>query len=361
MVLPAVIATLMGTFLLISCNHNTTTPVVESSTPEGDKALELVPANFKIAIIGDSGKGKGFEQVLQLIKREQAQMVLHVGDLAYNESSASAPKQWNAVVDTVLGPSYPFFIVVGNHDVKHWSIYNKLFQNRLKQLPPNTCIGQNGASDLGVKSSCTYQGVFFVLSGINTIGTGHQTYLRNTLAENRAMPWKICAWHKNQRDMQAGTKTDEVGWEAYQICQQEGAFIVNGHEHSYARTLTLSALGDRKASHGAHGIPEEVSVGPGKTFVACSGLGGASVRPWNCALHDNDSWWASVHAANFTLVNGKVLNEKQCHSQEESNSQSASYGALFIEFNYQGDEHKARGRFITTSNETLDDFIITRS
>jgi predicted phosphodiesterase len=321
-----------------------------------------MPDNFKVAIIGDSGKGEGFARVLRLIKKEEAQMVLHLGDLAYEEGHRNAPLEWNQQVDDNLGRTFPYFILIGNHDVKEWSQYRRLFRGRLTHLPDATCRSAHGDDDLGIKSSCVYNELFFVLSGIGVSDEGHEAYIEGTLANNSAQPWKICAWHKNQRDMQTGTKQDEVGWKAYQICQQAGAIILTGHEHAYGRTRTLTALGKSEADHGVEGIPQEVNVQPGKTFVALSGTGGMSLRPWNCALHDGQSWWASVYSSNYTKINGELFGEKKCQSDETIGSQrDGEFGALFIEFNYQGNKLKARGRYLTTFGRVLDDFIITRA
>jgi hypothetical protein len=202
-----------------------------------------------------------------------------------------------------------------------------------------------------------------VLSGIGVEGTTeeHERYLEETLTKNRHFPWKICAWHKNQRDMQGGMKRDEVGWRAYQICQNHGAMIITGHEHSYARTRTLSAVGQRELHHGAVGKANRLSLAPGKTFVTCSGLGGHSRRPWNCDQHADEKWWASVFSTNYTLRNGVVIGPKNCAEDEAIYDQeNGEFGALFIEFNNLGQENQARGRFVTTKGRVLDDYIISR-
>ena len=41
--------------------------------------------DFKVAIIGDTGAGSNFQSVLDLIKIEGAQFVIHSGDFDYNE------------------------------------------------------------------------------------------------------------------------------------------------------------------------------------------------------------------------------------------------------------------------------------
>ena len=47
---------------------------------------EETPENFKVAFLGDSGKGLGFERVLELVKKQGAQMVLHLGTLVLEDT-----------------------------------------------------------------------------------------------------------------------------------------------------------------------------------------------------------------------------------------------------------------------------------
>jgi hypothetical protein len=97
--------------------------------------------------------------------------------------------------------------------------------------------------DLGVKSACTYKGLFFILSGAGTMGSGHEAYIRDQLAQTDAV-WRICSWHKNQKLMQIGRKKDEVGWGPYEECRKGGAIIATAHERDGARALVLSNVPD---------------------------------------------------------------------------------------------------------------------
>jgi hypothetical protein len=157
----------------------------------------------------------------------------------------------------------------------------------------------------------------------------------------------VCAWHKNQRDMQVGTKTDEVGWSAYQECMKGGGIIATGHEHSYSRSRTLTKLGDRATGHGATGLYNLLEVGPGKTFVFVPGLGGASVRPFDHVLHDSDTWWASYYASNAWRKNGDVQDLK---------GELGSPGALFIRFHVDGNPRKAEAYFKDVTGRVVDTF-----
>ncbi len=131
---------------------------------------------------------------------------------------------------------------VGNHDNGNWSTYQTLLEDRLALVSGASCTG-----DYGVEAACSYQGIFFILSGIGTrVSTpkddpAHLGYLASELAADDSI-WSICAWHKNQIAMQVGFKLDEVGWGACETCRQESAIIATAHEHSYSRTKTLLSM-----------------------------------------------------------------------------------------------------------------------
>jgi len=60
---------------------------------------QATPENLTIAFIGDQGLGPNAEAVLQLIRSEGAQAVIHSGDFDY----ADNPAAWEAQIDAVLG------------------------------------------------------------------------------------------------------------------------------------------------------------------------------------------------------------------------------------------------------------------
>ena len=294
---------------------------------------------LKVALFGDQGMRPTSHAVLQLIAREHADMVIHLGDLSYEDAS---PMDWEAQVDSVLGPDFPYFVVIGNHDIPSWFVEGGFAQRlgaRLTRMTGAHCQGE-----YAINASCTFRGLHFVLSGVGTYGHDHESFLRHALETSEAQH-NLCVWHKNQRDMQVGGKIDEVGWHAYQICAERGVPIVTGHEHSYSRTYALSALGDRTQAHGATGSASELLLGPGRTFVVVSGLGGESIRAWT-PEHKADSWWASIYAGNFQVMNGEARGVKP----------NIDFGALFITYGVDGDPLRASAYFKTTADEIADEF-----
>jgi len=306
-----------------------------------ERAPTAFRSELRVAFIGDQGMGSGARQVLDLIRRERAVMVVHAGDLSYG---AAAPIDWEAQIDQALGPAFPYLVAVGNHDLDDWAGpagFAALLAARLARTPAVSCQGE-----LGLNTICSFRGLEILLSGVATYGAEHEAFLESELARSGARV-RLCVWHKNQHDMQVGTKTDEVGWAAYQVCARHGAPIFTAHEHSYARTLTLTALGQRERGHGATGEAALVHVGPGSTFVVVSGLGGHSVRS-RTSDHELDTWWASIHANHYQQLNGA----------QTGGLPAVEPGALFIDFNADGDEGKAHGFFKTVSGQIADDFDI---
>ena len=288
-----------------------------ASAVEGDE----MPPNFKVAFIGDQGIGAGARALLHTIKAEGAQMVLHQGDFDYGDD----PDAWDGMINDILGPDFPYFASIGNHDVLAWPGYQQKLLERLNRVDGAHCTGE-----LGVKAVCSYRGLFFLLSGAGTMDTGHEAYIREQLANDDSL-WKVCSWHKNQRLMQVGGKEDEVGWGPYQACREAGAIIATGHEHSYSRTHLM----DNFETQGIASTSGILRVEKGKTFAFVAGLGGRSIRSEDPELASNP-WWASIYTA----------------------TQGANFGALFCSFNKDGVANLAHCYFKDVDGLIPDEFHI---
>ncbi|MFQ6027041.1 MAG: GEVED domain-containing protein [Dehalococcoidia bacterium] len=317
-----------------------------SSNPGIATATGSAPAaGLKVAFFGDAGISPNAEAVLQLVEGEGADLVIHLGDFGYgDESDPQTAIDWDAQVTSILGPNFPYFGAVGNHDVASWPVYQQLLQDRLDRVIQDgeevTCSGNYGET-----SSCTFRGLFFLLSGIGTIppendDVPHVNYIRDSLAQNNAL-WKICSWHKNQTAMQVGGKGNEVGWNAYTECLLGGAMIATGHEHSYSRSRTMTNLTEQTVSS-LWPEADSLLLAPGSTFVFVSGIGGKAPReqkrckpttfPYGC-----NQEWASIYTS----------------------SQNARRGALFITFHVDGKANKAAGYFKNIDGEVIDTFEVT--
>lgn len=287
----------------------------------GTENLTQTEENLLVAFIGDQGYNSSAVAVLNLIKNENANLVIHMGDFDYLDDA----NLWDNQINATLGTDFPYLSVVGNHDVAAWEDYAEKITNRINQISAITCTGE-----LGVKSTCTYKGLEIVLSGIGSYGSDHETYLNSSLSQSTHL-WRICAWHKNQRLMQVGGKSDEVGWQAYETCRQYGAIIATGHEHSYARTHLLSNMENQSIASSNNTL--ELDLGASFAFV--SGLGGKSIRSQDSSIASLP-YWASVYTSD----------------------QSANYGALFCQFYYDSDPRKAYCYFKDIDGDTIDTFFI---
>lgn len=280
----------------------------------GDKT----PANFKIAFIGDQGLTKESRQVLQLIKDEGADAVLHQGDFDYKHD----PAGWENMINSILGENFPYFASIGNHDTKKWSGttgYQKRLENRCQRL------GITWDGEYGIQSSLKYKGIFMILVAPGVKGTGHDAYIKEKLAADKSL-WSICSWHKNQKKMQVGGKSNDTGWGVYEESRAGGAIIATAHEHSYSRTHLLSSMEKQTIAS----TSDTLILTKGKTFAFVSGIAGKSIRD----QEQSGDWWASIYTSD----------------------QDADFGALFGEFNYNGVENLAHFYFKDIKGRVPDDF-----
>ena len=68
-----------------------------------EEKLIHTDADFRVAFIGDQGLGPNSIAVLNLIKNENAQMVLHQGDFDYQDD----PDAWDKMISNELGDDFP--------------------------------------------------------------------------------------------------------------------------------------------------------------------------------------------------------------------------------------------------------------
>lgn len=285
------------------------------------QTLPETPENFTIAFLGDQGLGANAEAVLRLVKSEGADIVLHQGDFDYVDD----PQAWMAQIDAVLGPDYPYFAVVGNHDLLKWSGaegYQQLLVARARRQ------GISWEGEYGVQSSFTYQGIFIIFTAPDVIGSGHDRYIREQLAANQAI-WSICGWHKNMRRMQLGRKSNETGWGVYEESRRGGAIIATGHEHSYSRTHLLSDFINQTVASSS----DTLVLTKGATFAFVSGISGKGLRP---QIQPADDWWASIYTTD----------------------QDSNHGALFGVFNVDGQADLARFTFKNIAGVIIDSFVV---
>jgi hypothetical protein len=291
----------------------------EDQTPAGPPVSSA--DGVKVAFIGDTETGGGFQSVLDLIKQEKADLVIVAGDTDYG----SGESRWDNMVRSTL-PGEVALVTFGNHDYGDSNV-NTVRSMGMARLEANPAVKCSGA--YGEKMTCKYRGLYIVLSSIGSGGgdeAEHEQYIQTQLNAADEGMWRICAWHKNQTQMQVGGKDNDVGWVAYEACRQKGALITTGHEHSYSRTHLLSSMENRTiASQGP-----EYTVEEGKTLAWVSGLGGRGIRDQQLS----GAHWASIYTTN----------------------QGATEGVLFGTF--QG--NTATFQFKNVDNEVIDSFTVKK-
>ena len=276
----------------------------------------------KVAFIGDTGAGGNFQSVLNLIKQEGAELTIVAGDTSY---SSSRDDDWDAMVRATLGPSDPVLVAAGNHDYgdSNFETMRSFGESRLNRQSAVSCNGSYAE-----QMTCSYKNLYFVLSAIGSGGSrsDHENYISNRLNNAPANAWRICTWHKNQREMQVGGKSDEVGWTAYETCRRNGAIIATGHEHSYSRTHLLSDMSERTVASSS----STFTITEGRTFAFVSGLGGIGIRD----QERSGNWWASIYTS----------------------TQGARYGALFGTFF----DDRAEFYFKNVNGQIIDRFTVMK-
>ncbi|MBI1294517.1 hypothetical protein GC175_06125, partial [bacterium] len=325
-----------------------------TATPLANGDIPTTP-NFTVAYFADSGDGTNgammFDEVLQLVRDEGAQMVVHAGDFINNSGRQGITSAWVNNVNTILGPDFLYLGAEGNHDV--WSDFEPFMRDRL------TRNGYDPTLLNGPNYTLSHNGIKFVTVG--EVLDSNVAFLQQHLSGDKHI-WKVCVWHHQMNDTQPGNKINERLWAEYQTCQDNGAMITSGHEHSYARTLTFNEPVHADGQHTTFGNAETMWVeagSPGKNFVVVSGLGGHSKRAYRADMHDDDSWWATLYTADRYCRNNctNPVTGVQDRSADIA-GYNYTYGALFVTYYVDGDPYKARAYFKTIDGNIIDSFEI---
>ena len=299
--------------------------------------------------------------VIAAAKDNGAELIIHGGDLDYE----SAPRMWRLFVDeTIRGQGMDFLAAKGNHDVDGWDGVSGLWSDSRNgyaaQLRPTIPYSKgNCYGKYGEDFACDYGGVTFVISsvGVDAAGESANTekyeFLDRALRESNNR-WKVCVWHMNQGDMQVSYKGDSTGWGSFEICRKHGAFIVNGHAHTYSRSKEMARFGTKKWSHTTKDlrVADAVLRGEqdsnvvklrkgeerGSTAVAVVGFGGhRNEEQLKRAPH-----WAKVYSSKC------LSDDPVCETAEEDKK----YGALMCDFNdFSGKNAKTECWVVTTVSE----------
>jgi len=141
--------------------------------------------------------------------------------------------------------------------------------------------------------------------------------------------------------MQLGGKTDETGYEVYQTCGALGAFIITGHEHSYARTKSMTGYGTSPRWQEVPRDPltgDQLVLQDGKSVTLVTGIAGVGLRVCTGGKEFN-GWWGRALCTN-------------------TDPPLDSYGGVFCKFNYNGNPNQVYCELKLVNGETMDNFLL---
>ena len=239
--------TVYGLLLLLACGALPTagTPVTTSSN-----VPQVTPVvSFAFAAAGDIGASSAVTASLQALTASGADFFLALGDMSYDDIKPESG--WGAYIKEHLGETYPFQLLVGNHE-EYPSGPNGFIDNFAACLPDR----------LNVTGSYAHRYYFdyppgaplarFVLidPDLNRGGTkaqfckGGETdncgWLQERIDEAKQQGlWTIVGMHKNCLTM--GVKSCEIGADLLNmLVDLKVDLVLQGHDHGYQRSKQLS-------------------------------------------------------------------------------------------------------------------------
>jgi len=310
----------------------------------------------KIAFIANTGVNSDFQNILNLIKNEQADYIVHAGDFDLQ----SNPELFASTITTTLGEAFPYLYVIGDQDEPYWNsdcfnqkecyttdMLNRLAANQLELTLPNKDTVQENeqhtnqffdtyALDLGAVHLVALGLGDFDTSDSGTGATEYAPFITNTFEKSDASV-KICVFHETMFEIQVGNQIDSIGWKPFEACREQGALIVTGSDHSYSRSKTIRNYPEQIIST-IWSKNDLLRLEPGTSFIVNAGLGGANyslqerckpiTAPFGC-----QGEWASIYSIN----------------------QAAKPGVFFIEID-ENQPTKATAYFKNTDAQVIDTF-----
>ena len=219
---------------------------------------------FTFLVVGDSGDGAPVETgIAQEMAAENASLLLHVGDLAYESGTFAQYELYYFDVYRDLMKHLPFFPVPGNHDY---------YTNQAAAFVDVHSVPASGvaAGDQGRYYSFDWGPVHFIAIDSNqplneaVTGTGKMLqWVSDDLSKTRQL-WRIAYFHHTPfpTGHHLGDPQCALALQALvPILEQQGVqLVLNGHEHGYERS--------RARRGGAF-----VDAGAGTIYVTTAGGG----------------------------------------------------------------------------------------
>lgn len=211
--------------------------------------------SFSLAAVGDHGTGQGAREVFAAMGRVGPDVVLSLGDLAYDEGPG-VPQGFCRLVKDELnrgarkpvghdyGATLPVAIVEGSHDEEELPQYlaPDCLPDRLGVTPSGLDDpGQAYWVDLPEREPLVR---LVVLpsegKGKYAPGTRRHGWLGDVIdgARTAGIPWVVAAQHENY--LTAGEKPDEIGPDVFNLLVAKKVdLVLQAHDHTYQRSAQL--------------------------------------------------------------------------------------------------------------------------
>jgi hypothetical protein len=254
---------------------------------------------FTFTFAGDFGTGSAFTANMNKMAQAGAAFDLAVGDLSYGGS----PSSWCTSVKNIVGSTFPFEVLVGNHDDDGDSAHINNFTPCLPDRLGSTGVygseyyfDYSNARVIMVAAGLTVNGVGY---NYNSAGT-HQTWLIDRIREAKAAgKWVIVGNHLNCVD--TGTKPCEAGQGFTNVIHNEHVdLVIQGHDHTYQRTKQLTCATSGSYNSACVADADDSLVKGAGTVTIINGLGGQgqydinasdSERNYFVKAMGGNGWW----------------------------------------------------------------------
>jgi len=243
---------------------------------------------FTFTFQGDMDNTADTDATLVTIAGANGVFNLAVGDLGYL-GSASAVPAWCTKVQNALGATFPFEILVGNHEDDgsgdHINNYVACLPDRLGATGiygTEYYFDYNSARFIFVAPGLTVNGVTYDYIPGDTESTWLQARIQEAKAAGK---WVIVADHMNC--ISVGAKSCQIGQNFVNLIHAEGVdMLIQGHDHTYQRTKQLTcATANSFNAACVVDSDDQYSRGAG-TVTVVNGAGG--YRLYNISANDSE-------------------------------------------------------------------------
>jgi acid phosphatase type 7 len=186
-------------------------------------------APVRFVVFGDSGSGSELQYaVLDQLYTVEFDLMLHTGDLAYEDGSARQLEERFFDVYSPLIASIPAFPTTGNHD---YGTNGAAAFRRAFDLPDNGGLEGNERW-----YSFDWGDIHFVALDTERVGVAQAAWLERDLAAN-ALPWTVVYLHRPPFSSGEHGSDQHVRSTFVPVFERHGVDVVfAGHDHHYERS-----------------------------------------------------------------------------------------------------------------------------